>query len=763
MLLEAVLEMVQRTAGGSVDADAPLMEVGVDSNGAVELRNQLQSASGVQSLPSTVVFEHPTARQLTAALQSKQEAIAVVAPRSNVAQYMEGNVAIDGASALFPSGVCSLWRSARMVACGRNTIMQVPAARWDVQEHPALSKPDTSRDRHAGFVCGIELLDSAAFAVSPAEVAAMDPCQRLLLEMGYTALHDAALDRTSLDGSLTGVFLGFSGSEFALVLAASPAGGGVYAATGSTISIAAGRISFTLGLHGPCVTYDTACSAALAAAHAGLRTLQLAECSVGLVVGVNLMLTPGVGTTLAVAGMTSARGRCHTFDARADGYARGEACGGAVVRHDERDEVQLSLLGSAVRQDGRSASLTAPNGQAQQGLLVAALEDAGTSVDTLALNEAHGTGTALGDPIETRAFVASVLSVREDALAMGSVKANTGHAEPAAGLTGLLKLALGLRVGEVAPNAQLRLLNEHVGDSLRGVSSAMPVQLAAKMQNANEGGVSSFGYSGTIAHAVLGCVESIAVSPNIPQPLLYRRRAFPWRDPPHPFAQHPMTSSDGTTTFRSPAVGALHTLVADHVVWGRVIFPGAGYLEMARAAGAVALYGVYFLRPLAMESPALLIDCVVSDGRFEVRSGEDGYFDDANVHCSGAAATDSTWQRIDNISLRSYSSAVDVGALYDSCDAVGLQYGPGYRTLMSAWGGASNALARLRARLAQEGTHVHPADLDDALCTSVAISSGGGEGETRLPFAVDAALLQAAQGELWAVRLRMLQDSCRPP
>jgi acyl transferase domain-containing protein len=195
-----------------------------------------------------------------------------------------------------------------------------------------------------------------------------------------------------------------------------------------------------LALHGPCVSYDTACSAALAASHAGLRALQLAECKAGLVAGVTLMLTPAIGTSFAVAGMTSARGRSHTFDARADGYARGEACGGVAL---DSDDEQLRMLGSAVRQDGRSASLTAPNGQAQQGLLAAALQDAGVAADSLMLNEAHGTGTALGDPIEAGSLVATVLRAREAPLGLGGVKTNIGHAEQAAGMTGLLKLALG--------------------------------------------------------------------------------------------------------------------------------------------------------------------------------------------------------------------------------------------------------------------------------------------------------------------------------
>ena len=270
------------------------------------------------------------------------------------------------------------------------------------------------------------------------------------------------------------------------------------------------------------------------------------------------------------------------------------------------------------------------------------------------------------------------------------------------------------------------------------------------------GGVSSFGYSGTIAHAVLrhaGGEGALAASLAT---LVYRRHAFPWRESPHPFVQRLVPSSDDNIVFHSPTAGVLHALVADHVVQGRVIFPGAGYLEVARAAGATALHDVYFLQPLAAEAPVLLVECTVSDGRFEVRTSESEAFEDAMVHCSGAMATENGWQRVDQASQRILSRAADVAALYDGFDAVGLQYGPGYRTLINAWGGLSGALARLRARSTHEGTQVHPADLDDALCASAAMASSGG-GETRLPFAVDDALLHGAPGELWAVRLHNLQ------
>jgi len=316
---------------------------------------------------------------------------------------------------------------------------------------------------------------------------------------------------------------------------------------------------------------------------------------------------------------------------------------------------------------------------------------------------------------------------------------------------GLLKLALGLRAGEAAPNAQLRALNPHVADTVHGVVCVLSGQLAAMM--VGSGGVSSFGYSGTIAHAVLRQTTMEVDARAPPPPLAYSRHAFLWCVHPHPFAQHRLPASNGTVVFRSPATGALHSQVADHIVQASVVFPGAGYLEMARAAGGAGLQGVFFLQPLAVEAAVLLVDCAVFNGRFEVRSGvSDDASADAAVHCSGELAAADDWQGVDHASARPLLRAADIGALYDSFDAAGLQYGPCYRTLVHAWGDGSDvAAARLRARATHEGTHVHPADLDDALCVCALVSSGG-DGETRLPFAVDDALLQGALGVLWAVR-----------
>ena len=430
------------------------------------------------------------------------------------------------------------------------------------------------------------------------------------------------------------------------------------------------------------------------------------------------MLTPATSYGFAVAGMTSARGRCHTFDSRADGYVRAEACGSATMGV---SELAVHVLGSAVRQDGRSASLTAPNGQAQVGLLRASYADACVAAEAVASVEAHGTGTALGDPIETGSLAQAVLCSGEgSAQALGSVKANAGHSEPAAGIMGLSTLALRLARGSVSPNAQLRVANAHVNDALRGVQCCLPVQLGPGALGAEHAvaGVSSFGYSGTIVHAVLRA-STLSSSPcPVGAALVYRRRAFPWRSSMHPLSQSAaFGAGPGSTCYRSVTSGALIALVRDHVVGGRVVFPGAAYLEMVHAARSAmsasspassSLADVLFAQPLVLgegSSPAL-VECEVgAGGAFEVRSFvslEPSPSADT-VHCTGSVAVlETAWQPADVATRRVWcaEAAVDVESLYALLHRGGLQYGPDFRPLQRAWASREphHALALLRTR-----------------------------------------------------------------
>jgi NADPH:quinone reductase-like Zn-dependent oxidoreductase/3-oxoacyl-(acyl-carrier-protein) synthase/NAD(P)-dependent dehydrogenase (short-subunit alcohol dehydrogenase family)/SAM-dependent methyltransferase/acyl carrier protein len=771
--LEAILAIFESTVGGSVDADAPVMEAGLDSLGAVELGNQLQQASG-ETLPSTLTFDYPTARQLagyfnkksSADVQIKSQGPHTVPPSAS--RKLSGGACLSGMKAILPGRITSFYVLGRMSSCGSDLTSEVPLDRWSIGVPESTDSVIRQRIRHGAFLSDAELFDNAFFSVSPAEAGAMDPQQRLLLECGYAALHGALLLQSSLMGSITGVFLGIAANDFADILRSTPSlNRSVCSATGSSHSIASGRISYLLGLNGPCISLDTACSAALAANHSALRALQREECIVALSLGVSMMLLPGVSFAFATAGMLSAGGHCHTFDARADGYVRSEACCAVTLRECGGDEEDLQLVGSCVRQDGKSASLTAPNGQAQQGLLWAALADAAMRADAVALVEAHGTGTALGDPIESRA-VAALLHGRDsrEALALSSVKANKGHAEPCAGISGLLSLCASMLSATTPPNSQLRSINPHVKGALEEVACALPVQHSGAAECGTAiwrrctGGVDSFGYSGTIVHAILHS-RPLRAGGKLSVGFNYTKRRFRWREHVHPLAQRALVGeADPRVGFRSPASGALRDLVADHIVQGRIVFPGAGYLEMVRAAcgGSAALQErVLFLQPLLLDEAATTtcIACdITAEKRFDIRTElEDGSL--GTAHCGGSLTAwltgDDRHQPCALVLKALCVAAVNVASIYFGFRSIGIEYGPQFRKLakgyLSSQTGAG--VGRLHRRTRLEGTRVHPADLDAALQLTALIADGPAR-ETRLPFSMATAALHSACGRLWS-------------
>jgi len=391
-------------------------------------------------------------------------------------------------------------------------------------------------------VLGAEMFDSTMFSLSPAESGAMDPQQRLLLEHGFTALHAASWQKTTLSGGDTGVFLGIERPDWAL---AQPpeARGSVYAVTGDNVSAAAGRISFALGLQGPCNTIDTACSSALVALHACCNAVRNGECgatptsrdqdrSAGLACAVSLKLVPHGTIGAASAGMLSIDCRCKTLDNSANGYMRSEAIGSIVMRYfnDPTGEAQAPLepvvASTKCRQDGRSASLTAPNGSAQRQLHTQTLRAGSFCPADVGWMELHGTGTPLGDPTETGAL-ANVYSVpfqqgeepRRSPLVVMAAKANVGHSEAPSGTVGFLKMYHTLLGQFVMPgNAKLRQINPLLEESFQRASEKSKCTTGAFLfttpnqslfyplvtpSSTMTGGVSSFGFSGTIAHCLM--------------------------------------------------------------------------------------------------------------------------------------------------------------------------------------------------------------------------------------------------------------------
>ena len=340
-------------------------------------------------------------------------------------------------------------------------------------------------------------------------------------EVTWEALENAGIPARSLDKTRTGVFIGACTADYRDTVAQqAPAEQDAYATTGNMLSIAAGRLSYTLGLQGPCLTVDTACSSSLVAIDLACRSLRVRESELALAGGVNLLLSAETMTALAHTQALSPDGRCKTFDAAANGFVRGEGCGVLLLKRladaqRDGDRIWALIRGSAVNQDGRSTGLTAPNVLAQEALLRAALQSARVEANAIGYVETHGTGTLLGDPIEVAALRTVLGPERLDrtSCVLGAVKTNLGHLEGAAGVAGLIKAVLALWHQRIPQNLNFRTLNAHIelaGSALALATEAVPWPRAERPRFA---GVSAFGLSGTNAHVVL---QEAPLPPPVP-------------------------------------------------------------------------------------------------------------------------------------------------------------------------------------------------------------------------------------------------------
>ncbi|MFG1919665.1 beta-ketoacyl synthase N-terminal-like domain-containing protein [Micromonospora sp. NPDC048898] len=420
-------------------------------------------------------------------------------------------IAVVGLGCRFPGGADDPERFWRLLTEGADPIAEVPADRWDVARYHATRRdePGTSYTRHGGFLDDPYAFDFDFFGISVAEAAEMDPQQRLLLQCGWEALETGGLVSPRLAGERIAVFAGISGSENAL-LPRPAAAAGPYTATGSAISIAAGRVAHALGLRGPVLAVDTACSSSLVAVHLAVESLRRGECTAALAGGVSALLSPAVFVALSRMEALAADGRCKTFDATADGYGRSEGCGMvALMRAGDARAAGAPVLalirGSAVNHDGRTGGLTVPSGPAQRELITAALTAAGTSGAEVGYLEAHGTGTPLGDPIEVRAAAEAYAAGRDpgDPLLIGAVKSNIGHLEAAAGVAGLIKTVLALRHRVVPGNLHLTELNPRMDAGRLPVAFCDRTRPWPDRPGPAVAAVSSFGFSGTNAHLIL--------------------------------------------------------------------------------------------------------------------------------------------------------------------------------------------------------------------------------------------------------------------
>ena len=410
-MLETVCDVAREVMGTVIDTEAPLMSAGLDSLSATEFTSTLSERLNIE-IEATALFDYPTLQSLADFLSSEfsndvpealpREEIQPVAEVRVLNTREERNITVAAWDFTLAGGITtpSELRSLSMRALAVNT--DVPLARW------ASPTPGAGPSAAYGsFMSADQLsLDHGAFGISLAEARSMDPQQGLVLSVGYSVLRQGS-DFSASRGSFTN----FTNSNIGVFVGVEPSGlekkeTSVFSASGGALSVTAGRLSFSLGLVGPCYSIDAACASSLAALHACVTTLQNGrECEDGVTIGTKV-LSEAANYATSIGGMTSARGRCHTFDQRADGYCRGEGCGAFYVRSKASPGVEV--LGSAVQQDGPSASLTAPNGSSQRRL-IESVSHIITDKNGIPSLEAHGTGTALGDPIEVCSYFLSIL------------------------------------------------------------------------------------------------------------------------------------------------------------------------------------------------------------------------------------------------------------------------------------------------------------------------------------------------------------------
>lgn len=427
-------------------------------------------------------------------------------------------IAIVGMACRLPgaSSPEALWS---LLENGHDAVTAVPTERW--RGNPFAERLANDVDQGAvgfgAFCQDVDLFDAEFFGISPREAHAMDPQQRMLMETSWEAIERANINPQSLFGTPTGVFVGLGTFDYASAQIAHGDGAAVgrHFVSGTVLSVAAGRISYALGLSGPSMTIDTACSSSLVALHQACRSLQQGESRVALAGGAGLLLSPVPSFAFAQAQMLSPTGRCRTFDAAADGYVRGEGCGVVVLKRlsdaqADGDSVLAIVRATAVNQDGASGGLTVPSGPAQEALMRAAQTQAGIKPSDLCYLEAHGTGTPLGDPIELGAIARAYGANRADPLLVGSLKTNFGHLEAAAGIAGVIKAVLCLNHGQVPPHLHYKQPSSMF--DWHGNRIVVPTEMMPLPGGRRLAGVNAFGFSGTNAHVILE-----ALPPSSPQ------------------------------------------------------------------------------------------------------------------------------------------------------------------------------------------------------------------------------------------------------
>ena len=533
----------------NIHLDQSFHHLGLDSLKGIKLSGEIGEKLNKEVLP-TCFYDYPTIGKLTHFLlngDSQQGNKFLDVKKLSLADQ-SNDIAIIGMACRFP-GANSVEAYWQLLASGEIAIREWSSARKSL--HQVFPLP-------TAYVDDVDLFDAEHFGISPKEAKVIDPQQRLLLEVSYEAILNAGYSNSRLDASDTGVFIGISQNEYSDLCRRSEQATNPFVAAGNSLSVAANRLSYFYNLKGPSIAIDTACSSSLVALHQAIRALQSGDCGMAMVGGVNLILGENNSAYLHGGGMLADDGRCKVFDDSADGYVRGEGCAVVIVKPltqalRDQDRVLAVIKASAIEQDGKTNGLHAPNGLSQQAVIRKALYRAQVDAADINYVEAHGTGTRLGDPIEVNALqeIYANRPNRQDKLYLGSVKANIGHLESAAGIASLVKSVLMLEHKQLVPQVALDRVNpllQQNGIEFPKFLTPMP----CSGSNAPKIAISSFGFGGTNAHVILeSAPTNLEKQKNpLPSPVFQRQSYWVQRhDQTKPLAK-PVTDYTYITEFQ---------------------------------------------------------------------------------------------------------------------------------------------------------------------------------------------------------------------
>ncbi|EGQ9933738.1 hybrid non-ribosomal peptide synthetase/type I polyketide synthase [Vibrio vulnificus] len=718
---DGVRRAAVKAMGKHVDDDISLMANGLDSLSGVVLAQELSQMFDL-TLGAIFTINHPTIDEMVVELAQKaptrtmtrmkdtRSAVPLMQAADDLSYSVRSNarepIAIVSTACRLPGGVCSPQDFWQLLENKSDAISEIPRSRFDIDEvyDPDVNAVGKSYTRKGGFVDGLEYFDHVFFDIPQIEAEAMDPHQRLMLSTGFEAFHQLGYSRSDLKGENIGVFVGVSNQDW-MVTQGAEQEHNPYFGPGVSFSIMANRVSYVLGLTGPSMTIDTACSSSLVALDVAVEKLRQHDCDAALVGGVNVMMHARTFIGSCAANMLSPSGRCASFDESADGYCRGEGAGAVVLKRlsdaeASGDPIVAVIHGTAVNQDGASATMTAPNGKAQQAVLRKAYQNAGIDPASVDYVECHGTGTPLGDPIEVDALNKVLGEHRNKPLVLGSAKSNIGHLEGAAGIVGLIKATevLNRRLAPGICHFQKLNPNINVKDTALHLSAeGMPLNASARLI----AGVSSFGFGGTNAHVVLSThPRGVRQHPSAAAP--YQPVYLPWRRLPNP-----LLSYQTGTGFGARLNGELAALFSDHRFSDQVLVPAASHLTMLaglrlrtgrRNGEGVAVQQVVFTQPAIVDGSGAEIRCVQSSGLSIELAQEDQWYRVAEAgRCVDLMHPAAFEHDVEEVIKR--CTEVPYHDRLAALGTLGAQFGAGYQNIHQLYVGSREGVANVKVAL----------------------------------------------------------------